>query len=89
MRLVDNCHVRASYVANQLEDFQVPSFLPCDYFGVARCLKVCFVYVSERWLFSKQTPTAHPKVLDVDELWKARLLDYSSDVWIEVIGTNM
>lgn len=43
VRFVNNCHVRAAFIANHQTVFQVPSSLLRDYFGLASCLEVCLL----------------------------------------------
>lgn len=46
--LVNSRRVQAAFVANQQGSLQVLSFLPCNYFSLANCLKVCFIDVHAR-----------------------------------------
>lgn len=80
MGIVNNRRVRTVFPACQKGVFQVSSSLPCDNFGLAN--EARFVDVLARWLFSTQTSTAHPTLMNVDELWKARAPDYTHDLFV-------
>lgn len=55
-------------------------FSSCDYLDLANCLNVFFVDVLASWYFAIQTLTVHLAFVDADELWEARVSDYSNDV---------
>lgn len=68
---LSNTHcVQISSVTYLRGVFQVPSFLVCDYFRLANCLKVCFVDFLARWIFVTQTLPDNTAFEDVDELWE-------------------
>lgn len=75
VHIFNSQRVKIAFVANQQGVFQVPSFFPCDYVGLANCLKVCFVYVLAHWLFATQAPIIYLPFMDVDDLREAGVPD--------------
>lgn len=65
---------------NQQDVFQVTSFFPFDFFGLAKCLDVCFIDVLAPSLFATQTLTAHPASMYVDELGEVKVPEYTDEV---------
>lgn len=73
VRLINSRRVRTPTVANQQRVFQVPSLFQCDYIGHANRLQVCFVDAVARWLFATPTTTAHPILMELDNLRESRV----------------
>lgn len=79
--LVNSSLGRTSFVFGPQSVFQFPFSLSFDCFGLENCLEVLFVEVLALWLFAKQTPIAHPDFIYFEEIWEARVPDYTIDVF--------
>lgn len=73
VRFVNNRQVQSAFVASQLGAFQVRSSFIRDYFGLTNDLENRRIHVLARSLSATQTLTAHPALMNVDELWKAKV----------------
>lgn len=80
VRFVNNFGVQFAFVANSLDDFQVPSSVPVSKSKLANCLEAFFIDVLTRWVFVIQTLTIHLAFIEVDKLKKARDPDHTNDL---------
>lgn len=79
MRLTNNHWVRAAFVASQQGFFPVSVSRLCSFLGFASCLEVCSLDVHARWLVATQTSAFHLSFMNVDELKKPSVQNYSDD----------
>lgn len=79
---MNNSCVQTLSVSNQQGVFQGSVSFPCDNFGVKNYVKTLFVDFVSHWLFSKQPLLATPAIVNIDELWEARVTDHTNEVLV-------
>lgn len=82
MPFVNNLGIQTSFLRNQQIVYQVLASFFCDSFGVASSHKFRFADVLARRLVSTQILSVNHAFMDVDELWEARIFDYTGDIFL-------
>lgn len=78
--VLNNRYIKTAFDSKPKGVFQVLFPFPCDHFCIEYCLDFSFTDVLVRWLPATQRPIIYPALIIVDELWEAKVPDYTIDV---------